>query len=64
MGDGNYLSTDQDKDDCSDSQEYLNRDILDDKGAPYDPNVRNAPNGPAYSPVNRGFLPAIFMLLL
>ncbi|MCI5227038.1 MAG: hypothetical protein D3918_10380 [Candidatus Electrothrix sp. AX2] len=60
-------TTDQDKDGYSDLQEYLNRDILDNQGNSYDPKVKNASGGPGYIPsllFNRGFLPAILMLLL
>ncbi len=60
-------TTDYDSDGYSDLQEYLNRDILDNQGNSYDPKVKNASGGPGYIPsllFNRGFLPAILMLLL
>ncbi len=57
-------TTDWDDDGYSDLQEYLNRDILDKNGNSYDPKVENAPDGPGYNSANRGFLPAIFLLLL
>ncbi|MCI5115752.1 MAG: hypothetical protein D3921_13325 [Candidatus Electrothrix sp. AW1] len=60
-------TTDYDGDGYSDLQEYLNRDILDNQGNSYDPKVKNASGGPGYIPsllFNRGFLPAILMLLL
>jgi hypothetical protein len=59
-------TSDYDRDGYSDLQEYLNRDMLDEEGNPYDPNVKNAPDGPGWMGAtrNNGFLPAIFMLLL
>jgi hypothetical protein len=60
------ITTDQDEDGYSDLQEYLNRDLLDNRGNLYDPKVKNAPGGPGYIPLplNTGFLPAILILLL
>ncbi|MCI5151476.1 MAG: hypothetical protein D3916_19230, partial [Candidatus Electrothrix sp. MAN1_4] len=57
-------TSDRDGDGYSDLQEYLNRDILDENGSPYNPTVINPPGGPGYPAANRGFLPAIFLLLL
>jgi len=57
---------DSDGDGYSDYQEYLNRNLTDSLGNPYDPTVANAPDGPGYVVPSSGTaaLPAIYMLLL